>query len=231
MLPHSGVSTPTSRATSLLPVDIRRFSWVRRLVIDYVYDFDSLSEFYAGNPADPAAWRTAISRTQQHPRQRDAVADLLQAQQRDRGAPPDAVTATNLLRDPRSVAVVTGQQAGAFGGPLFTLLKALTAIKLARRAALEHQVDVVPVFWVHAEDHDWQEVASCTVLDGAFQPATVTVAPPPAAAPSVGLPSLPAPSAGLVSVSLLSPPPRRCACASDPHATAATHIEKHSIRV
>ena len=36
------------------------------------------------------------------------------------------------LADPRTVVIITGQQAGLFGGPLFTLLKAITAMKLAR---------------------------------------------------------------------------------------------------
>ena len=46
--------------------------------------------------------------------------------------------------DPNTVAIVTGQQAGLFGGPLFTLLKAITAIQLARKASACHQLDVVP---------------------------------------------------------------------------------------
>ena len=36
----------------------------------------------------------------------------------------------------------------------------------------------MPVFWVDAEDHDWEEVASCTVLDAEFQPRTITLPPP-----------------------------------------------------
>jgi bacillithiol biosynthesis cysteine-adding enzyme BshC len=80
--------------------------------------------------------------------------------------------------------VLTGQQAGAFGGPLFTLLKAVTALQLARKAAREHPSDrdrpasVAAVFWVDAEDHDWDEIASCTVLDAAFEPRTITLAKP-----------------------------------------------------
>ena len=62
--------------------------------------------------------------------------------------------------------MVTGQQAGLFGGPLYTLLKAMTAIRLAARTSREHGTVVVPVFWIDAEDHDWNEIAACGVLDG-----------------------------------------------------------------
>ena len=109
---------------------------------------------------------------------RAAIAAVLAAQQERRGAPPAARDAAARLADPHTVAVATGQQAGAFGGPLFTLLKAITAIQLARRASAEHGAPVVPVFWVDAEDHDWDEVRSCTVLDAEFQPRTITLAQP-----------------------------------------------------
>ncbi len=107
-----------------------------------------------------------------------AVAGILAVQQARRGAPPTACEAAQKLANPDTVAVLTGQQAGAFGGPLFTLLKAITAIQLARRTSREQHAEVVPVFWVDAEDHDWEEVASCTVLDPGFQPHTITLPKP-----------------------------------------------------
>lgn len=76
------------------------------------------------------------------------------------------------------MAIVTGQQAGAFGGPLFTLLKAVTALQLARRTEAQLGAPAVAVFWVDAEDHDWDEVRSCTVLDADLQPRTVDLPPP-----------------------------------------------------
>src|SRR5688572_6460960 len=161
VLPQPGLAGTTTR----LPIDIRRFPWIKRLAADYAFDFEKVAEFFAGNPTDPAAWRDAIARTQRHARQRDALAVVLQAQQRRRGAPADALAAASTLRDPHTVAVVTGQQAGLFGGPLFTLLKALTAIQLARRVTAEHHVPAVPIFWIDAEDHDWDEVKACGVLD------------------------------------------------------------------
>ena len=158
---HSGDSADIAR----LPIDIRRFPWIRRLAADYAHDYARVAEFFAGDPASPAAWRDVVGRTQQHPRDRSAIADIVQAQQRRRGAPPEALDAAGRLRDADSIAIVTGQQAGVFGGPLFTLLKAITAIRLAERVEREQQVPAVAVFWIDAEDHDWDEVKTCGVLD------------------------------------------------------------------
>jgi bacillithiol biosynthesis cysteine-adding enzyme BshC len=164
-----------------LSIDIRRFPWIRRLAADYIFDHARVADFFAGNPEDPAAWRDAIARTQRHPRQRDRLVDVLHAQQRARGAPPAAIAAANELTDPKSVAIVTGQQAGLFGGPLFTLLKALTAIRLAEQVRTEHGAPAVAVFWIDAEDHDWDEVKSCRVLDAELKIRSIAAGDPPGA--------------------------------------------------
>jgi bacillithiol biosynthesis cysteine-adding enzyme BshC len=98
-----------------------------------------------------------------------------------RRSPDAAKEAAARLRDPRAVAIVTGQQAGLFGGPLFTVLKAITTIQLAARITAEHGVPTVPVFWVDAEDHDWDEVRACHVLDGELRYRTIALPEPPGA--------------------------------------------------
>src|SRR4030095_9740168 len=184
---HSDTSltaqSPGAEAATVgrLPVDIRRFPCIRRLASGYAFDYSRLADFFAGDPGDPAAWRDAIARVSSHPRPRDAVVEVLHSQQRRREAPAEAVTAAARLADSASVAVVTGQQAGLFGGPLFTLLKALTAIQLAERVRSEHRVRAVAVFWVDAEDHDWNEVKACRVLNAEQAPRSVSVGDLPGA--------------------------------------------------
>ena len=175
MLPQTGLPGTVSR----LPVEIRRFPWIKRLAADYAFEYERVADFFAGNPAHPTAWRDAVHRAQQHPRDRSAIVDVVQAQQRRRNAPSDAVAATARLRDPKSVAIVTGQQAGLFGGPLFTLLKALTTIQLAERVAEDHGIPTVAVFWIDAEDHDWDEIRSCGMLDSDLNFAELTIGTPP----------------------------------------------------
>src|SRR5262249_46411451 len=167
-----------------IPVDVRRFPWIRRLAADYAYDFRSVAPFFAGDPSDRAAWADAIARTQAHDRRRDAIAGVLANQQERRQTPAAARRAAGLLADRKTVAIVTGQQAGLFGGPIFTLLKALTALKLAGQVSRDHQTPAVAVFWIDAEDHDWEEIRSCTVYDGSLTPRTVSLPGRPGAEPA-----------------------------------------------
>src|SRR3954471_22448570 len=94
---------------------------------------------------------------------RKAVADVLQSQNTAWGISPKTAENVARLRSGAS-AVVTGQQVGLFGGPLFSVLKAITAIKLAEEAT-QAGVDVVPIFWLATEDHDFAEVDHVSVLD------------------------------------------------------------------
>ena len=159
--PPSDITT-----TGRVDIDVRRMPWIRALAAEYADGFAGVSEFFAGDPWTADGWRDAIRRVQAHQRDRDGIARVLEAQATRRGAPPAVLDAIAQLRDARAVAVVTGQQAGLFGGPLYTLLKAITALQLAERARREHGVPAVAVFWVDSEDHDWEEVRSCPVLDG-----------------------------------------------------------------
>ena len=63
-----------------------------------------------------------------------------------------------------AAAVVTGQQVGLFGGPLFTLLKAATAIRKAQDATKLSGREHVPIFWLASEDHDLEEVDQVSLL-------------------------------------------------------------------
>jgi len=161
-----------------IPVDIRRFPWIRKLAADYAFQFSSLAPFFSGDPSSPASWSRAIDQAQRHARPRAEVAKIVEAQQARREAPAAARQAAAKLADPNTVAIVTGQQAGLFSGPAFTLYKILTAVKLAQKVAAEHNVTAVPVFWVEAEDHDWDEVASCSVLDAELHRKTITLPSP-----------------------------------------------------
>jgi len=146
-------------------LDIGRLPWVKPLLLAYEQDYESVAAFFAGNPRVPGDWHAMVARVGSDGRDRGAVSAVVAAELESRGAPSEARAAVETLARPGSVAVLTGQQAGLFGGPLYTLFKAVTAIQLARQVSRQQGVDAVPIFWIASEDHDWDEVRTTVVLD------------------------------------------------------------------
>lgn len=68
------------------------------------------------------------------------------------------------LKEEDCLAIVTGQQAGLFSGAVYTIYKALSAIKFAEDLQKQN-IKAVPVFWIAEEDHDFDEVKKTSVLD------------------------------------------------------------------
>ena len=146
-----------------------------RLFNDFLYNFDRVSQFYQPSGLDTSA---LISRAQSVTAQsfsRDAVADALLDQNTRAGAGETTFANIERLRQKDSVVVITGQQAGLFTGPLYTIFKALTAIKLAERLRAQG-VNAVPMFWVAAEDHDFEEVNHTRLINREGQLVTITYA-------------------------------------------------------
>lgn len=136
-----------------------------RLFNDFLYDYEKVARFYTdcGREISPLAEHARLVGAQEFDRER--VANGLSAINRRAGSSDLTFEHIEMLRHPGSVAIVTGQQAGLFTGPLYTIHKALTVIKLA--ACLREQgIEAVPVFWIASEDHDYEEVNHTRLIDG-----------------------------------------------------------------
>lgn len=76
---------------------------------------------------------------------------------------PAAEALADKLADPNTRVVVTGQQPGLLGGPLYSLTKMAAAVRWAEALEAAGQ-PAVAVFWVATEDHDWAEMAQASLL-------------------------------------------------------------------
>lgn len=149
-----------------------------RLFTDFIDNAPGiLSRFPANTPdgVDPGAVAKRLQRTYDRP----LLAEVIRETMRDVSLHPAQEKALQrLLHDGTSV-VMTGQQAGLFGGPLYTLLKALSAVTLARDIAEKTGGDSIPVFWVEDNDHDFAEIAQAAVLNRDYQVQRTVVAETP----------------------------------------------------
>src|SRR6266404_697892 len=134
-----------------------------RLLADYLYDPERVRGFFPQPPL-PHTWpAAAFERPDYDATRRAAVAAVLERQNRGWGA--SAATLANLDRlRAGAAAVVTGQQVALFGGPVFSLYKALTAVRVAEEFTRRGHA-AVPIFWLASEDHDFAEVASVRLPD------------------------------------------------------------------
>ena len=110
-----------------------RLPHVPRLVEDYFHDYGKVREFFDGDFRDAAAYgrQTERARTRRIPRAE--LASVLREQNQIYGCGPQTLGHIEAMEREQACAVVTGQQVGLFSGPLYTIYKALTAIKLADR--------------------------------------------------------------------------------------------------
>lgn len=139
-----------------------------RLFVDYVTDYQKVRQFYGGNPQDANDWRQLLQFVGARNIDRSGLAQILSRQNRDFHCGVKSLANIDLLRDDNCVAVVTGQQVGLLTGPLYTIYKAITAVKLADKLSREFsEYRFVPIFWLAGEDHDFEEVSSVSVYDKA----------------------------------------------------------------
>ena len=127
-----------------------------RLFVDFLAYASPVRPFYP-RPPHFREWMTAEAEKITYDASRcRRVADVLERQNRSCDASAKTFANLNRLRQ-GAVALVTGQQVGLFGGPMFSVYKALTAVKLAEEATAAG-VDCVPIFWLATSDHDLAEV-------------------------------------------------------------------------
>lgn len=135
-----------------------------RLFLDFIYHPEKLNRFL-NLDCDLKLARTIAAGTEH----RAEMAELLRHQNKKWSAPDQVFESISKIEEENGVAVLTGQQACLFGGPYLAILKAMSAKKQALRMEKKLGVPVVPVFWIAAEDHDYQEISSVNIFDAASE--------------------------------------------------------------
>ena len=143
-----------------------------RLFIDFLAHSPQTHPFYPRSPYFGEWLKESARSLSYDSSRRERVTAILERQNKSWDASPQTLANLDRLRK-GAAAVVTGQQVGLFGGPMFAIYKALTAVKLAEEATAAG-VDAVPVFWLATYDHDLAEVNHVAIPgpDGILQTLT-----------------------------------------------------------
>lgn len=118
--------------------------------LDYLANSDRLREFFPAHFTESRPPRGSKI-------DRQRVVKYLKDYNEKMNAPSRVMESVDSLLDKDTYVVVSGQQPGIFGGPLYTIYKALSAIIISNR--LSHGGRrFIPLFWNASEDHDLSEV-------------------------------------------------------------------------
>ncbi len=139
----------------------------QNLFLDYIQEYENVEKYYHRNfrnvESYPEFFNSLISENRPH---REGLVEIIRHQYS--GAELSKQTENNieLLTSAKTLAVVTGQQLGILGGPLYTLYKIITAIKLCNYLKENYDsFNFVPVFWMEGDDHDFDEASSVSIVD------------------------------------------------------------------
>lgn len=148
----------------------------QNLFLDYINEFDNVKNFYPKNFRNDADFLKTFSELEKYdrPHQKE-IANIIKKQYSDYSISKQTASNISSLGSKKTFAIVTGQQVSLFGGPMYTIFKTISTIKLSNLLNEKYSdYNFVPVFWMEADDHDFDEVASTSILDKENNYTTIT---------------------------------------------------------
>ena len=141
----------------------------QNLFLDYLYEFENVAEFYSNDFRNKESY-LKIFKLIAEKRQLTSgeISGILKAQYSTLNPSDKTKRNIELLNDKKTLTIITGQQLGILGGPLYTFYKIITTIKLSEYLSERYDdYKFVPVFWLEGDDHDFNEVRSIKVFNDA----------------------------------------------------------------
>ncbi len=147
-------------------IDFSEISANNKLFIDYINNFESVENYYKINFREEEKFQPIFENIckRENPNKKKIVNILNNIYS---SYNPSDKTKQNieLLNNTNTIAVFTGQQLGIMGGPLYTINKIFTAIKLAEQLQKKFpNYNFVPIFWMAGDDHDFEEISSLNII-------------------------------------------------------------------
>lgn len=136
-----------------------------QLYLDFLYDFPKVAHFYNEDYRKDSSYQKILSEIDRRSYPKEKIASILQKQNLKYGCGQETLKNINLLTTGDSYFVLTGQQVGIFGGPLYTVYKAISAVKTSQWLSQKFKKNFIPLFGLASDDHDLSEVNFIQIID------------------------------------------------------------------
>ncbi|MFA8343019.1 MAG: bacillithiol biosynthesis cysteine-adding enzyme BshC [Rhodothermaceae bacterium] len=139
----------------------------QNIFLDYMYEFENVKEFYKSDFRNkdiyPEVFSNVATKNDSH---RKKIVEIIKNQYKSFKYSRQTELNIESFKLSKTIAIVTGQQLGLMGGPLYTFYKIITTIKLCSFLKGKYdEYNFVPVFWLEGDDHDFDEISSINTID------------------------------------------------------------------
>jgi bacillithiol biosynthesis cysteine-adding enzyme BshC len=143
----------------------------QNLFLDYMQEFENVKRFYGKNFRAVDQYLPLFQKLSEKERpHREMIHEIIKLQYNNPTPSKKTLQNIELLNSKKTIVVATGQQLGIFGGPLYTIYKSITAIKLCNHLKEKYdEFNFVPIFWLEGDDHDFDEARNFSLLNNENQ--------------------------------------------------------------
>lgn len=136
------------------------------LFLDFINDFEKVKDYYKIDFRDKKSYPDFFNKICERDNpNKERLVKIIKDQYTSFNQSEKTLQNINLLGEDKTIAVFTGQQVGILGGPIYTIYKLFTAIKLCEELKDEFpEYNFVPVFWMAGDDHDFDEISSLNLV-------------------------------------------------------------------
>lgn len=146
------------------------------LFLDYINNFQNVSNYYKNNFRNENSYEEIFNKIcQKDLSHRNELVQIIKDQYKNLKPSNKTLSNINLINEKNCIAIFTGQQLGILGGPLYTIYKIFTTIKLSEYLNENFKsFKFVPIFWMAGDDHDFEEIKSINIIDKNNELASIT---------------------------------------------------------
>lgn len=139
-------------------ISIQNTGYFSNFFTDYISQNSKVTAFYNIFPTKENLGEFA-SKRQYNDSQREILVNVLTNQYADIENAEFVLSNIQSLLNTSTYTITTGHQLNLATGPMYVILKLITTIKAAKELSQKNpSINVVPIYWMATEDHDFEEI-------------------------------------------------------------------------
>ncbi|MCB0730926.1 MAG: bacillithiol biosynthesis cysteine-adding enzyme BshC [Ignavibacteriae bacterium] len=148
-------------------IDFSEIPKSNNLFLDFINEFELVKNYYKINFRDESLYKSHFEKIvgRDNPN-KEKLFEIINSQYSNFHPSEKTSSNINTLKKPNTIAVFTGQQLGIYGGPLYTIYKIFTVIKLCDYLnEMFSEFNFIPLFWMAGDDHDFEEISYINLIN------------------------------------------------------------------